>query len=129
MLHVCVFRNLSRVHMTRFAYVCKFCIYAKFAYIIIIIIVKTGPSTNYAPSHCVWLKEILKNLIKERTNRKKCILSRLQEKQQFINVRYCFFNIYSFILFHFVCFRFTLKINVFVNRYRQIHVVTNKKVI
>ena len=25
--------NLSRVHMTRFAYVCKFCIYAKFAYI------------------------------------------------------------------------------------------------
>ena len=25
--------NLSRVHMTRFAYVCKFCIYAKFAYV------------------------------------------------------------------------------------------------
>ena len=24
---------LSRVHMTRFAYVCKFCIYAKFAYV------------------------------------------------------------------------------------------------
>ena len=25
--------DLSRVHMTRFAYVCKFCIYAKFAYV------------------------------------------------------------------------------------------------
>ena len=28
-LHV----DISRVHMTRFVYVCKFCIYAKFAYV------------------------------------------------------------------------------------------------
>ena len=27
------FSEYSRVHMTRFAYVCKFCIYAKFAYV------------------------------------------------------------------------------------------------
>ena len=33
MLHRGLQSIISRVHMTRFAYVCKFCIYAKFAYV------------------------------------------------------------------------------------------------
>ena len=28
-----IYQSKSRVHMTRFAYICKFCIYAKFAYV------------------------------------------------------------------------------------------------